>query len=223
MLFSDFLYRGAHHFQKQFVNAAGIPVFPEQGVPQPVQALDYEGGFLRRICDKVFLFLHLACLLCASIIYGGEDSRKCAIFRLGLSHEALTLLDFFGEIYSSAAKNLDFMRVCESVVMNIGTTSEQSSLCSDSLFKENDPPAPLLLLFRKKSRSHRLTACKRAVFTSIGSLPTFCGCACWCQSFLSHLFNPSVHKNTRIFSLSKCRYEHPYHRKTALLSHFQAL
>ena len=122
MLFSDFLYRGAHHFQKQFVNAAGIPVFPEQGVPQPVQALDYEGGFLRRICDKVFLFLHLACLLCASIIYGGEDSRKCAIFRLGLSHEAPTRLDFFGEIYSSAAKNLDFMRVCESVVMNIGTT-----------------------------------------------------------------------------------------------------
>lgn len=121
MLFSDFLYRGAHHFQKQFVNAAGIPVFPEQGVPQPVQALDYEGGFLRRICDKVFLFFHLACLLCASIIYGGEDSRKCAIFRLGLSHEAPTLLDFFGEIYSSAAKNLDFMRVCESVVMNIGT------------------------------------------------------------------------------------------------------
>lgn len=122
MLFSDFLYRGAHYFQKQLVNAAGIPFFPEQGVPQPVQALDYEGGFLRRICDKVFLFLHLACLLCASIIYGGEDSRKCAIFRLGLSHEAPTLLDFFGEIYSSAAKNLDFMRVCESVVMNIGTS-----------------------------------------------------------------------------------------------------
>ena len=122
MLFSDFLYRGAHYFQKQLVNTAGIPVFPEQGVPQPVQALDYEGGFLRRICDKVFLFLHLACLLCASIIYGGEDSRKCAIFRLGLSHEAPTILDFLGEIYSSAAKNLDFMRVCESVVMNIGTS-----------------------------------------------------------------------------------------------------
>ena len=121
MLFSDFLYRGAHHFQKQFVNTAGIPIFPEQGVPQPVQALDYKGGFFRRICDKVFLLLHLACLLCASIIYGGEDSRKCAIFRLGLSHETPTLLDFFGEIYSSAAKSLDFMRVCESVVMNIGT------------------------------------------------------------------------------------------------------
>ena len=131
MLFSDFLYRGAHHFQKQLVNAAGIPVFPEQGVPQPVQALDYEGGFLRRICDKVFLFLHLACLLCASIIYGGEDSRKCAIFRLGLSHEAPTLLDFFGEIYLSAAKNLDFMRVCESVVMNIGTIKETSFVYQD--------------------------------------------------------------------------------------------
>ena len=133
MLFSDFLYRGAHHFQKQFVNAAGIPVFPEQGVPQPVQALDYEGGFLRRICDKVFLFLHLACLLCASIIYGGEDSRKCAIFRLGLSHEALTLLDFFGEIYSSAAKSLDFMRVCESVVMNIGTRKSTTLWSSTSV------------------------------------------------------------------------------------------
>lgn len=134
MLFSDFLYRGAHHFQKQLVNAAGIPVFPEQGVPQPVQALDYEGGFLRRICDKVFLFLHLACLLCASIIYGGEDSRKCAIFRLGLSHEAPTLLDFFGEIYLSAAKNLDFMRVCESVVMNIGTIYYKSLAIAKDLF-----------------------------------------------------------------------------------------
>lgn len=134
MLFSDFLYRGAHHFQKQFVNAAGIPVFPEQGVPQPVQALDYEGGFLRRICDKVFLFLHLACLLCASIIYGGEDSRKCAIFRLGLSHEAPTLLDFFGEIYSSAAKNLDFMRVCESVVMNIGTKTSNRMIARFFLY-----------------------------------------------------------------------------------------
>lgn len=150
MLFSDFLYRGAHHFQKQFVNAAGIPVFPEQGVPQPVQALDYEGGFLRRICDKVFLFLHLACLLCASIIYGGEDSRKCAIFRLGLSHEAPTLLDFFGEIYSSAAKNLDFMRVCESVVMNIGTMSPQASYCLRR-FKLS-ARHPLRLLFRPGCR-----------------------------------------------------------------------
>lgn len=117
-----FSLQGRTSLSKAVRQRSGIPVFPEQGVPQPVQALDYEGGFLRRICDKVFLFLHLACLLCASIIYGGEDSRKCAIFRLGLSHEAPTILDFFGEIYSSAAKNLDFMRVCESVVMNIGTT-----------------------------------------------------------------------------------------------------
>lgn len=163
MLFSDFLYRGAHHFQKQLVNAAGIPVFPEQGVPQPVQALDYEGGFLRRICDKVFLFLHLACLLCASIIYGGEDSRKCAIFRLGLSHEAPTLLDFFGEIYLSAAKNLDFMRVCESVVMNIGTIRESRRairvrgffLCLNegARFKTSIFSSPSLHLNRTKIRS----------------------------------------------------------------------
>ena len=157
MLFSDFLYRGAHHFQKQFVNAAGIPVFPEQGVPQPVQALDYEGGFLRRICDKVFLFLHLACLLCASIIYGGEDSRKCAIFRLGLSHEAPTLLDFFGEIYSSAAKNLDFMRVCESVVMNIGTMSSRTSFRSRRLFCEMLQPVQPVFFGHALRRAHVFT------------------------------------------------------------------
>jgi hypothetical protein len=40
---------------------------------------------------------------------------------LGLSSKVVITLDFLGEIYSSAAKNLDFMRVCESVVMNIGT------------------------------------------------------------------------------------------------------
>ena len=173
MLFSDFLYRGAHHFQKQLVNAAGIPVFPEQGVPQPVQALDYEGGFLRRICDKVFLFLHLACLLCASIIYGGEDSRKCAIFRLGLSHEAPTLLDFFGEIYSSAAKNLDFMRVCESVVMNIGTTKERTFVYQDkvrsffifggknAIIGTNTGKKLLKMASERSKRLHRRSFCTR--------------------------------------------------------------
>ena len=42
-------------------------------------------------------------------------------FRLGLNGKVVITLDFLGEIYSSAAKSLDFMRVCESVVMNIGT------------------------------------------------------------------------------------------------------
>ena len=40
-------------------------------------------------------------------------------------------------------------------------------------FKENHPPAPLLLLFRKKSRSRRLFGCKRPHNGSL-SLPTFC-------------------------------------------------
>lgn len=126
MLFSDSLYRGTHHFQKQLVYATGIPVIPEQSVPQSVQALYYKGGFLRRICDKVFLLFHLARLLCAFIIYGWEDSRKCAIFRLGLSSKVVMTVDFLGEIYSSAAKSLDFMRVCVSVVMNIGTTKTEN-------------------------------------------------------------------------------------------------
>ena len=41
--------------------------------------------------------------------------------------------------------------------------------------KRRHPPAPLLLLFRKRPRSARLFACKRAHNGSL-SLPTFCGC-----------------------------------------------
>ena len=85
-----------------------------------------------------------------------------------------------------------------------------------SFFSINHPSAFLLLLFRKKSHSHRLTACKRAAFTQIGSPPTFCGCACRRRSFLQHLSSLGVVGNTRIFSLSKCRYEHPYHRRRGL-------
>ena len=54
-------------------------------------------------------------------------------------------------------------------------TSERVTLVPIFYFIKNQSPAPLFLLFRKRSRSHRLTTCKRAVFTPICSLPTFCG------------------------------------------------
>ena len=41
-------------------------------------------------------------------------------------------------------------------------------------FAEKHPPASLLLLFRKRSRSRRLCICKRT-HNAFGSLPTFCG------------------------------------------------
>ena len=44
-------------------------------------------------------------------------------------------------------------------------------------YAEKYPPVSLLLLFREKPRSHRLTACKRAVLTPICPLPTFRECA----------------------------------------------
>ena len=50
-------------------------------------------------------------------------------FRLGLNGKVVITLDFLGEIYSSAAKSLDFMRVCESVVMNIGTKRKDFANC----------------------------------------------------------------------------------------------
>ena len=42
-----FLYRGAHHFEQRFVEAAGVPVFPKQGVAQVVEALDDNAVFRR--------------------------------------------------------------------------------------------------------------------------------------------------------------------------------
>ena len=58
-------------------------------------------------------------------------------------------------------------------------TSEQSPLCSGFFFclrqKRSHPPAPLLLLLRKRARSARLLGCKRPRDGSL-SLPPFCGC-----------------------------------------------
>jgi hypothetical protein len=44
-------------------------------------------------------------------------------------------------------------------------------LCGRGIFRT----APLLLLLRKKSRSRRLSPCKRGLLTPACSLPTFCG------------------------------------------------
>ena len=41
------LHRGAHYFEQKFVQAAGVPVFPEQGGTQVVEALDDDTVFRR--------------------------------------------------------------------------------------------------------------------------------------------------------------------------------
>ena len=51
--------------------------------------------------------------------------------------------------------------------------SERVTLVPIFYFIKNQSPAPLFLLFRKKSRSARLFACKRA-HNGSQSLPTFC-------------------------------------------------
>ena len=52
-----------------------------------------------------------------------------------------------------------------------------------TFFKSQSVLIPLLLLFRKRSRSRRLFACKRA-HDGFGSLPTFCGDAGQCIFFV---------------------------------------
>ena len=74
------LYRGAHGFEQKFIQAAGVSIFPEHGIPQVVEALDdyaVLGG-----CEVYleFPFFHRAFLLCASIIYVRKQCRKCAIY-----------------------------------------------------------------------------------------------------------------------------------------------
>ena len=44
---SHLFHRGAHHFEQKFIQAAGVPVFPEQGVTQLVEALDDDTVFRR--------------------------------------------------------------------------------------------------------------------------------------------------------------------------------
>ena len=41
------LHRGAHHFEQKFIQAAGIPIFPEHGIAQVVEAL-YDDTVFRR-------------------------------------------------------------------------------------------------------------------------------------------------------------------------------
>ena len=59
----------------------------------------------------------------------------------------------------------------------ISTTSEWTSLHSDFSLQKNQSYAPSFLLFRKKARSARLFACKRALNGSL-SLPPFCEYTC---------------------------------------------
>ena len=83
-------------------------------------------------------------------------------FRLGLSCKVVITFDFLREIYSSAAKNLDFMRVCESVVMNIGTTSERVMLVPIFYFITISHPLHCSSFFAKSHSAPALFACKRA-------------------------------------------------------------
>ena len=60
----------------------------------------------------------------------------------------------------------------------------KGTLCSVFLMQEKHPLATFLLLFRKRSRSRRLLACKRTR-NAYGSLPTFCEFAPVGAKFLS--------------------------------------
>ena len=68
------------------------------------------------------------------------------------------------------------------------TTSQRTSLHSNPSPKsEGISHAPSHLLFRKKSRSYRLSPCKRGLLTPIYSLPTFCGFAS--RRYFSVMYN----------------------------------
>ena len=62
------LHRGAHGFEQKFIQAAGVPVFPEHGIPQVVQALNHYAVLGWGEVYLEFPFFHRAFLLYAFII-----------------------------------------------------------------------------------------------------------------------------------------------------------
>ena len=77
-----------------------------------------------------------------------------------------------------------------------GATSERVTLVPIFYFIKNPSPAPLFLLFRKRSRSARLLGCKRPRDGSL-SLPTFYGCAFG----VGHFFLPGRQKKRAMWPL----------------------
>ena len=62
------LHRGAHGFEQKFIQAAGIPVFPEHSIAQVVEALDHNAVLGWGEVYLEFPFFHRAFLLYAFII-----------------------------------------------------------------------------------------------------------------------------------------------------------
>ena len=56
------LHRGAHGFEQKFIQAAGVPIFTQQSVPQTIQALDHNAVFGRGEGYLEFLFSHVRML-----------------------------------------------------------------------------------------------------------------------------------------------------------------
>ena len=108
---------------------------------------------------RIFIRIYARPTKCSSIKNcSPQIYKKCKNRVLTVESRMIPILDRGSNPFSSA-------------------TPEQSSLCSGLFFafgrKISHPPAPLLLLFRKKPRSTRLFGCKRPHDGSL-SLPTFC-------------------------------------------------
>ena len=82
----------------------------------------------------------------------------------------------YGSPYGSIAQLGEHLPYKQRVIGSspiVPTTSERTLLRSDFSLQKNHSHAPSFLLFRKKARSARLFACKRAYDGSL-SLPPFC-------------------------------------------------
>ncbi len=96
-----------------------------------------------------------------------------------------------------------FTPSAETVKISLPRRSKLHIACSD-FFKSQSVLIPLLLLFRKRSRSHRLFACRRA-HDGFGSLPTFCG-----DAGQLRLFRSTTSEQSPLCSgLFFCKNSHP--------------
>ena len=123
------------------------------------------------------------------------------IFVEGVDHGLAT---DFGHPVSNLATKLDMKNTCpyslngyrrlsgefESLLLRQVGASFVS--LAPTFFKSQSALIPLLLLFRKRSRSRRLFACKRA-HDGFGSLPTFCG-----DAGRLHLFRSTLPRRSKV-------------------------
>ena len=100
------LHRGAHHLEQKFIQTAGVPVFPEHGIAQAVEALDHNAVLSGGEVYLKLSFFHRAFLLYVFIIYRKNAApQMCASIHLKQNGGNLEEQDKLDSVWSNQDKS----------------------------------------------------------------------------------------------------------------------